>query len=219
MGYGKEKGEVMIESLYCMFAVIVVFFMMFAFGFFIYQHVIFEIVTNEVAEEIIQVYKFKDAKNDYDIDSKDIEGIKHFRYVFGSGSYNRSAEKRIKAIAVDRLKATSFAVGDDLSVKVDCETDGIGRRHYIVTLSQTYSYFLGGLLKYIGQDAKSEIVASTCIESMDISHYINTVRFGGYLCDKVSDIADTVGLSSIWDSAVKALNTVSEMFKGDETES
>ena len=74
-------------------------------------------------------------------------------------------------------------------------------------------------MKYIGQDAKSKIVASTCIDSMDISHYINTVRFGGYLRDKASDVIDTFGGASIYKNVVKVVKTVSGWFKGGETES
>ncbi len=193
----------MIESTYCVFAVIVVFFLMFSLGFFLYQHVIFEIVTNEVAEEVLQVYKFKEAEHDGDISTSDVEDIPHFRYLFGTLSYRNAAEKRIKELAVDRLKATSFAVAGDLKVTVEEEVHRVGRRHFIVTLSQEYSFFLGGLLEIVGQDAKRTITASTCIESMDVSHYINTVRFTDYVTGKVTEVLDATNIVSAAESIIK----------------
>lgn len=207
MRFKDEKGEVMIESTYCVFAVIVVFFLMFSLGFFLYQHIIFEIVTNEVAEEVIQVYKFKEAEHDGDISASDVDSIPHVRYLFAAltGSYDKAAETRIKKLAKERLKATSFAVAEgDLDVTVKTDVHCVGRRHYIVTLSQDYSFFLGGLLEIVGQDAKRTITASTCIESMDVSHYINTVRFTDYMTGKLSGVADGVtGIVSAAESIIK----------------
>ena len=105
-----------------------------------------------------------------------------------------------------RLTKSSLAKEDGgLSVNVETIVDDIGRRHYEVTVKQSYSFLLGDLLNFIGRTETQTIERTVYVESVDVLNYINTVKVTKYGIDKVKDNSAFLGLI---DSAISLLQSI-----------
>ncbi len=199
MKFKDERGFIMIEATYCIMVAIFVMVFLLGLGFYLYQNTVVTIVANEIAEEVSQTYKLRDVEDSSDLTAEDIEGIGKYRYLFFSSSFNEASETKLFTAADVRLSQTSLAdSAQDLNVEVETVVDDIGRRHYVVTVSQTYSYLFGGLLEFVGLEDAQLIERTVYVESSDVLSYINTVKLTNYIIDKavesnaITDIADSL---------------------------
>ena len=202
----RQKGSIMLESTYCILATIIVLIFFLSFGFFLYQKTMVKIVANEVAEEITQTYKLRYVTDSSDIESSDISGIGKYRYLFFTDSFNEKNEIKVENFANARLTKTSLAKKEaTLYAEVETVVDDIGRRHYVVTIRQKYSFLFGDLLSVIGQERVQELESVSYVESADVLNYINTVKMTKYGIDKVKDNESFLG---VVDSAISLLKSV-----------
>ena len=202
-----QSGSIMLESTYCILGTIIVLIFFLSFGFFLYQRTMVRIVANEVAEEVAQTYKLRYVSDGSSLESSDISGIGKYRYLFFSDSFNEKNEVKIKNLTNIRLTKTSLAKKEgDLYAEVETVVDDIGRRHYVVTVRQKYSFLLGDLLSVIGQENVQELESVVYVESADVLNYINTVKMTKYGVNKLKDNESFLGavdislLKSIFDN-------------------
>ena len=201
-----QRGSIILESTYCILATIIVLIFFLSFGFFLYQKTMIKIVANEVAEEVTQTYKLRYVSDSSDIESRDISGIGKYRYLFFTDSFNEKNEIKVKNLSNARLTKTSLAKKEGtLYTEVETVVDDIGRRHYVITVRQRYSFLLGDLLEIIGQEGVQELEVVSYVESADVLNYINTVKMTKYGIDKVKDNESFQGAV---DSAISLLKSV-----------
>lgn len=203
-----EQGAIMLEAVYCILIVIIVFMFLLSFGFYLYQKTVVGIVANDIAEEISRSYKFRNITDDSSIDVTDISGIGKYRYFIFSNSFKSNNETKAYNLANTRLSKNSFAKRNGgLSVKLDTVVDDIGRRHYVVTLKQKYNFLFEDMLTTLGIADINTIEATAYAESVDVLHYVNMVRTTKYGIGKVKDNSSVLGLI---DKAIKLLHTIFE---------
>ena len=201
-----QSGSIMLESTYCILGTIIVLIFFLSFGFFLYQRTMVRIVANEVAEEVAQTYKLRYVSDGSSLESSDISGIGKYRYLFFSDSFNEKNEVKIKNLTNIRLTKTSLAKKEgDLYAEVETVVDDIGRRHYVVTVRQKYSFLLGDLLSVIGQENVQELESVVYVESADVLNYINTVKMTKYGVNKLKDNESFLGAV---DSAISLLKSI-----------
>lgn len=201
-----EHGAVMLESTYCILISIIVFMFMLSFGFFLYQKAMVTIVTNDVAEEVAQTYKLRNVSDSSSVTRSDVSGVGKYRYLFFSLSFNVTNEIKAISLANVRLTQTSLAEEDGiLYVDVETVTDDIGRRHYVVTLKQKYSFLLGDLLSFIGQADAQTLEATAYVESVDVLNYVNTVKTTQY---GINEIKGNSSLLKLIDSCISLLHSI-----------
>ena len=56
-----ERGTVMLEGVFGVMVSIIVMAFLLSFGFYLYQQTMVDIVANEIAEEVVMTYKFRDV--------------------------------------------------------------------------------------------------------------------------------------------------------------
>jgi len=206
MGTKNERGTVMLESTYCILACIIVILFLMSFGFFLYQQTVVSITANEVAAEVAQTYKLKQVEDSASVTADDIVEVGKYRYLLFKGSFNRANERKAKNLAEVRLSLSSLAKEESgVTVDVKMIPDDIGRRHFQVTVSQKYSFLLGGVLSLIGQEDAQKIEATAYVESFDVLNYMNTIKAARYGLDKMTDLDDT-GILGLMDKAIQLAN-------------
>ena len=182
-----ERGAIMVESTYCILLALFVLFFMLSFGFRLYQETVVGIVANEVAEEVVLNYKILDITDSTQVTQTKVEKVSYFRYLFGGSNYTKANESKGESIAKTRLTATDLNKDQGaLDVKIKPVKDGVGRRHYEVTVQKRYSFLLGDLLKVIGLNGTEVISATVYVESVDVLGYANTIKLTQYMINKVA---------------------------------
>ncbi len=210
MEKNRERGEVMIEATYCMTIAIFVIFFLLSLSFLIYQKSMVVVVANQVAEELSQTYKLRDVTDNSNVTSNDIKGIGKYRYWLFKGNYQSRNEEKAKKFTELRLSQTSFGKKEGaLTVDIETVVDDIGRRHYVVTVKQQYAILLQGFLQVIGIDKSLEFTAVSYVESVDVSNYINTVKFTKYGINKV---AQKIAPLTVIDKVIKLLHSIFSIF-------
>lgn len=206
MKSGNERGAVMLEAVYCVLLIIIVFMFMMSFGFFLYQKTMISIVTNEIAEEVAQTYKLRNVTYNSTVTLSDISGVGKYRYLFFTSSFESKNKAKAYSFADMRLSKTSLAQEEGgLTVDIETVVDDIGRRHYEITVKQRYSFLLGDLLNFIGQSGMQELQATSYVESIDVLNYVNTVKVTKYGINKVKDNAPILKL---FDSTISLLHSI-----------
>lgn len=182
-----ERGAVMVESTYCILLALFVLFFMLSFGFRLYQETVVGIVANEVAEEVVLNYKILGITDSSQVTKGKVEGVSYFRYLFGGKKYVTGNESKGESIAKTRLTKSDLNKDKGgLDVKIKPVNDGLGRRHYEVTVQKKYSFLLGDLLKIIGLKGTDVVSVTVYVESVDVLGYANTVKTTQYLINKVA---------------------------------
>lgn len=176
-----ENGTIMIESTYCMLAAMIVMIFIVGLGFIYYQHVMFVVACDQVAEEVVQTYKLKNVTHNVEVTQADVENksMGFYRYLWGT--LQSSSKDHLNTLANERLSQTSFALsGGDATVEIVPHLDDLGRRHYAVTITKPYkflfsNFFNGSVFKALKID--NTMTTTVYVEGTDISHITNTVDF------------------------------------------
>lgn len=205
-----EQGTVLLEGVFAVFACIIVLMLMLSLGFYIYQNTMLGIVTNEVAEEIVHIYKYENASDASNITKTDVGNVGNYRYLFFSTSYALRNETKAKNMVDSRLAQTSFAkrIGT-ANVDIEQIADDLGRMHYEVTVSQEYEFLMGDLLQLLGLNGTETLSSTAYVESVDISNYINVVKMTNYGLDKFTK---AVPLVNMVNSVVKMMKAIYNIF-------
>lgn len=205
-----ESGSaIMLEGVFGVTVCMITMIFLISFGFFLYQREVVSIVANQVAEEIAQSYKFRDVKDATNLSVSDVENLGHYRYLFSNASSLLAKnETKAQVLANSRLPETSLAKANGGGAKVEIEriTSDVGRCHYAITVSQKYTFLLGGALELIGLSEQQMLSSTVYVAGVDISHYVNMVKLtnwgleelgGGFPLLKL--VNTTVGLlSTVW---------------------
>ncbi len=179
-----ENGTIMIESTYCMLAAMIVMIFIVGLGFIYYQHVMFVVACDQVAEEVVQTYKLKNVTHNVEVTQADVEhdSLGFYRYLWGT--IQSSSQDHLEVLVNERLSQTSFALdGGNATVEIVPHIDDIGRRHYAVTITKPYktlfsNFFNGSVFKALKID--NNMTTTVYVEGTDISHITNTVDFTLY---------------------------------------
>lgn len=205
-----ESGSaIMLEGVFGVTVCMIVMIFLISFGFFLYQREVVSIVANQVAEEVAQSYKFRDVRDATVLSNADIKNLGHYRYLFSNASSLKTRnESKAQVLANSRLPETSLAkaTGGGAKVTIDRVTSDIGRCHYEITVSQKYTFLLGGALELIGLSDKQMLESTVYVEGVDISHYVNMVKLTNWGMEELGGafpllnlVNTTVGLlSTVW---------------------
>ncbi len=188
-----ESGMVMIEATYCILISIIVAIMLISFSFLAYQKTMFSIAVNDVAENVAQTYKYRNIKNNQNIQKQDIKGVGVYRYWFNAQKFAYASNTKAATLTENMLRNGSLAYKKSSNgVKVRRVVDDIGRSHLEVTVRYTYSFFLGNVLNLIGQNGTQTFEKTVYVESVDVASYINTVKITKYAIDKAGHAIDQI---------------------------
>lgn len=206
----RECGTVMLESVFGVFVSIIVMAFLLSFGFYLYQQTMVDIVANEIAEEVVQTYKFRNVNDCSNISLNDVTSVGRYRYILFAGQYDSANEAKGTTLANIRLAKTSLAQSDGApKVKIEKIGDDVGRMHYEVTLTQEYEFMMGDILGLAGLNDVETISSTVYVESVDISNYINTVKMTNYGLDKFTE---AVPLLNTVNSVIKMMKSVYDIF-------
>lgn len=205
-----ECGTVMLEGVFGVFVSIIVMAFLLSFGFYLYQQTMVDIVANEVAEEIVMTYKFRDVNDCSEITLDKVQNLGRYRYFLFAGQYDRANEQKATTLADVRLSKTSLAKIDSTpNVQIEKVGDDLGRMHYEVTLSQNYEFMMGEILSFVGLKDAETISTTVYVESVDVSNYINTVKMTNYGLKRFSG---AVPLMNTVNSVIKLMKSVFDIF-------
>ena len=208
--FGKdERGTIVIEASYCMCVVILCLGLLLSLGIYMYQRAMFNIVANQIAEEVAMTYKFGDGVDDCsNIELSDVTSVKMFRYWFHrDNDFKTIRAAKATAIAEQRLTASSFATSEgDISVEVKSYADDLGRAHYSVKLSRPYNFVLGKFLSILGQEETQNLETTVFVSGSDISGYFNKINTTKYFTGKLKKILP------VSNSFIKAIGAGLKMF-------
>lgn len=206
----KESGMVILEGVFGVFVSTIIMMLMLSLGFYLYQQTMFYVVANEIAEDVVHTYKFRSVDDCSTISLSDVNNVGRYRYLLFSSKYCTANEQKGTQLANDRLSKTSLSKAENQpKVSIKKISDDVGRMHYEVTLSQKNSFLMGDILKLLGINKSDEISATVYVESVDISHYINTVKMVNYGINKV---VNSGPLMKMIDSVVKIMGSVYKWF-------
>lgn len=205
-----ERGAIIIEGVFGVVVSIIIMAFLLSFGFYLYQQTMVRIVANEIAEEVVVTYKFKDVNKSSDIKLDNLKNLGRYRYWLWASKYDTANEKKGSTLANLRLSQTTLADAQSTpTVKINKIGDDVGRLHYEVTLTQSYEFMMGDLLSWIGLKDTEKISATVYVEAVDVSHYVNTIKLANYGLGKLSG-ADP--LVSMVNSVVKLMKSVYKVF-------
>ena len=205
-----DSGAVMIESVFGILGSMLIMVFLLSFGFYLYQKTMLHIVANEIAEDIVMTYKFKDVDDCSQIALSDVQNVGRYRYFLFSSRYDSANETKGNKLAKTRLSKTSLAESKGApTVKIDKVGDDLGRMHYEVTLTQNYQFMMGGVLKWIGLTKQGNLSCTVYVEAVDVSYYINTVKMANYGINK---FVGAVPLLNTVNSVVKLMKSVYNIF-------
>lgn len=205
-----ECGTVMLEGVFGVFVSIIVMAFLLSFGFYLYQQTMVDIVANEVAEEVVMTYKFKDVDDCSEITLDKVKSLGRYRYFLFAGQYDSANEQKATTLANVRLSKTSLAKADSApKVEIEKVGDDLGRMHYEVTLTQNYEFMMGDILSLVGLSDAETISTTVYVEAVDVSNYINTVKMTNYGLKKFSG---AVPLLNTVNSVIKLMKSVYDFF-------
>lgn len=205
-----ECGTVMLEGVFGVFVSIIVMAFLLSFGFYLYQQTMVDIVANEVAEEVVMTYKFKDVDDCSEITLDKVKNLGRYRYFLFAGQYDSANEQKATTLANVRLSKTSLAKADSApKVEIEKVGDDLGRMHYEVTLTQNYEFMMGDILSLVGLSDAETISTTVYVEAVDVSNYINTVKMTNYGLKKFSG---AVPLLNTVNSVIKLMKSVYDFF-------
>ncbi len=205
-----ESGTVMIEGVFGVFVSIIVMAFLLSFGFYVYQQTMVDIVANEIAEEVVMTYKFKDAEDCSDILIDDVRNIGRYRYFLFAGQYDSMNETKGSTLANIRLSKTTLAKSNSTpKVEIEKIGDDLGRMHYEVTLTQNYEFMMGDILSFVGLADAETLTSTVYVEAVDVSNYMNTVKMTNYGLKKFSG---AVPLLNTVNSVIKLMKSVYDFF-------
>lgn len=207
---GQDRGSIMIEGLFGVLACVFIMTFMLSFGFYLYQHTVLSIVANEIAEEVVMTYKYKDVDDCSEITVDKVKNVGRYRNLLFASQYESSNEEKGTALANIRLSKTALAKEVNAPVvEIERVGDDVGRIHYAVTLSQKYEFMLGDILKIMGFSDAETISSTVYVEAVDISSYINTVKMTNYGLEKIKDINPFL---KTLDAVIRLMNSVYSFF-------
>lgn len=205
-----ERGTVMLEGVFGVFVSIIVMAFLLSFGFYLYQQTMVDIVANEVAEEVVMTYKFRDVDDCSEITLDKVKNLGRYRYFLFAGQYDSANEQKGTTLANVRLSKTSLSKANSApKVEIEKVGDDLGRMHYEVTLTQNYEFMMGDILSLVGLNDAETISTTVYVESVDVSNYINTVKMTNYGLKKFSG---AVPLLNTVNSVIKLMKSVYDFF-------
>ena len=205
-----ECGTVMLEGVFGVFVSIIVMAFLLSFGFYLYQQTMVDIVANEIAEEVVMTYKFRDVDDCSEITLDKVKNLGRYRYFLFAGQYDSANEQKGTTLANVRLSKTSLSKANSApKVEIEKVGDDLGRMHYEVTLTQNYEFMMGDILSLVGLTDAETISTTVYVESVDVSNYINTVKMTNYGLKKFSG---AVPLLNTVNSVIKLMKSVYDFF-------
>lgn len=205
-----ERGYMILEATFCYAVCMIVIVLLLSVGFFLYQMVLVQVVTNEVAQEVAQNYKLRNVADSDSVTECDVITVGKYRYTIFRSSFDQAKQQTVEQYATSRLGKTSLSIGwGDPVVTIETEKDDLGRRHYQVTVSQTYTFLLGNVLELVGLNGSMELSSTAYVQGTDMLSYINSVKFWRYLADY--PLLNNISVTEVADKLIKAVNSVYQM--------
>ena len=205
-----EQGVIMIEGVFGVLVSIIVMAFLLSFGFYLYQQTMVDIIANEIAEEVVMTYKFRDVNDCADISLMDVQNVGRYRYILFAGQYDSANEAKGTTLANIRLSKTSLAQSNSApKVEIEKIGDDVGRMHYEVTLTQNYEFMMGDILSLVGIPEAETLSSTVYVEAVDVSNYINTVKMTNYGLKKFEGANPLLKTVS---SVVKLMKSVYNIF-------
>ena len=195
----RDDGEVMLEAVFGITVTIIVLAMLLSLGFYLYQRTMVGIVANDIAEEVVLTYKYKNVSDATEITLSDVQGVSKYRYSLFGSSHRKANQTKADNLLEKELDLTSL-VSEKYKPKVSIKeiSDDVGRSHFEVTVTASYNIVLQELMNSMGMNLPMTISSTVRVEKVDVSNYVNTVKMTNYLMKKAT-------------GAVPILNTVDKV--------
>ena len=199
-----EDGTIMLESVFCILATIIVLMMVMVMGFLVYQHAMMGIVANEVAENIAVSYKFPEMEDASNVSKYRVTLFQRYRETPVAAELIRyTNEKTLQKSAQTRLTNSSLAIDSGgYNVSLERIYDDIGRYHYKITVKNKYTFFFGEVLSILGIKETERLQATSYVAGTDalgITNLSDTTVFvtGKIFNNGIVDAAFSV-IHAIW---------------------
>ncbi len=202
-----EDGTIMLESVFCILASIIVLMLVMCMGFLAYQHSMMGIVANQMAEEVAVTYRFPDLQDATKV-SSDVNhhGVKFYRNNFIIAQvYNILNKQTLKEATETRLtKSTLAKDSGGYTVTLERIHDDIGRYHYKITVRNKYTFFFGGVLAMLGIDKTERLEATSYVAGTDALGFTNLADTSIFVTGKVLN-------NNLLDAAFGLIHAIWEM--------
>ena len=184
-----ESGWIMLEASFVVTIVMICVAILIVAGFMSYQRTLVNIVANDTATSIAEVYSetVKDPFCGY-IDSKEFYKTKLYRYLRDaiSGNLKNTNIKKAKWYADYRLSKNSFwkNEGYDIDVKVQPKKGKLFQNQIVVTVSQKFNV---PFVSLFGIDRHVEYKSTAYADCVDYIDYFNTISLTVSQAKKLED--------------------------------
>lgn len=214
--FGGERGEVMIESLLVYLVTVLLLFLILALTCVWYQRLTVNIVANDTAEKIASSFRMgSSALEDGRYTEDDLKQMKQYRYMlFNYAELREKAENATTAYAMNRLTRSSFfgtVSEDETDITFSIESDGIGRRHVVVSITGTYNLPFKEVFEYFGMSDYAGYTVNGYAECMDILAYYSDVAFASNIASTI--VGDLGSSGKAADAVVSMVNRVVNLIK------
>lgn len=208
----EERGELLLESTYCIIISMFVVFVLLALSFMLYQRAIFTVVSNQVADQAVQLYKYTDPTlaDSGDLKETHVLEVGLYRYLFKKGDMQNTCVVRTKNLMETRLTETSFAQQGGYMVTIEPISDDVlGRRHFKVSVTAQYGLFMEAFLDAAGMQNMGQMSTVVYVEGYDMLAHMNTIQTSKYLMNKVTDN----GVGNLVESIFKTISSTLSLLK------
>lgn len=206
-----EDGVVILEATFCVLLCMIIMVLFLSLAFWLYHVVMVTVVTNEVASEVAQNYKLIEVQDDGEVKRGDIISVGKYRYSVFRNKFEEANEETASKYAVKRLGLTSMSPNEGRpEVLIETVVDDIGKRHYEVTVTQEYTFLLGGALELIGLEETQTISRTAYVQSTDVLSYVNAVKTDVFLADMLTGNTKAGGAV---DSIISAVNSLVQLVR------
>ena len=184
-----EKGEVVVEASIVLTITVVFITVLIYLGFYIYQYTNMQVVANEAATNVAQVYasEYKDPIYGYISESEfyKTDLYRNLTNIF-TKSLDESNKKKAEWFSLYRLKKTSMLNNAEPKISVDVvqKPGKIIQKQIVVTVSQKMELPLSSVW---GSNSNSTVTVEGRADCIDLLEYFNLV-------DTVKGMYDATGI-------------------------
>ena len=192
-----EKGEVIVEASFVLTLTIIFLTALIYLGFYIYQYTYMQVIANEAATNVAQVYasEYKDPIYGYISESEfyKTDLYRNLTNVF-TDSLDQTNINKAEWFSYYRLNEGSLLKTSDPEVTVDIvqKPGKVIQKQIVVTISQKME------LPFWGGRNNSTVTVEGRADCLDLLEYFNLVDTVDDLCETVDGEFDIIGTIDDW---------------------
>ena len=219
-----EKGDFVIEATIVLTIVIMFVFFLLMLGFYLFQQMAVNIVANDTANSIAQIFAY-DAKDPLEgmISQEDYTKSSVYRHivsgafsVLGIESQNKNINKAKWHVYYSLNNYQYIAPKEDPTVEISFKNLTPFKKQIFVKIIAKYDMpFAGVLGRLLGQTGNSEMVfeGSGAAVCTDLSEYFSRIDFGNKLIEIIAGSDEAKKTLASLDKITTTMNRVLDLFE------